>query len=761
MASRFFPGTARALALAVAMLLLVPVIAVIFSPKPDLLAEVPFGAIVLDSDNRILKIGLSPDQKYRLRVSLDEIAPEAVDALLNYEDRYFFQHPGVNPVAVLRALASLAGERRLGASTITMQVARLRGKLKTRTFLGKIRQVWQALVLERHYSKREILTAYLNLAPYGGNIEGIEAAARIYFNKPASALTSLESRSLAIIPQNPVARNPVGGAHFNLARQRLETSQISSAASTIPPLQIHKPARLPFLAPHLCMELLGAKSGEERIQTWISRDLQMMLEQNLKTFTRHGSRYGIRNAAALILDCRDMKAVALAGSANFHDKAISGQVDGTRARRSPGSTLKPFIYALALEEGLIHPMTMLADSPRSFGGYDPGNFDKGFRGPIPAHEALKASRNLPAIILTEKLRQPGLYGFLRQAGVDLENGPEHYGLSLVLGGAEVSMRELATLYAMLANRGIWRPASFHSGEALNPPARLLSPESAHLALAMLERDDAYIYSRGAKIPLLYKTGTSNGFRDAWTAGVIGQYVLIVWVGNFDNRANPHFVGASVALPLFQDIAVALGGKRVLSNPLNATGLNLEIARVCVSTGDLDNGHCGETVESPIVPGVSPIRDSGVLRPILVDKATGLRACVPKAAETEEIWWEFWPTDMRGIFAKAGIYKPDPPAWLPGCVPETSQGKPPRIILPKKNLAYHRALANSGFALPLQAASDPDVKTIHWFAGASYLGSAPPGEVFLWKTERVGAVEILAVDDKGASARVTCRIAILQ
>ncbi len=734
---------------------------------PPLLEGVPFGRVALDAEGGILRLRLAEDGRYRLRVGLDAVAPEAVRALLHYEDRYFFLHPGVNPFSLLRAAAQtwLGGSRRLGASTIRMQVARLRLGLRTASLSGKLRQIWAALLLERHHTKQELLEAYFNLAPYGGNIEGIEAAARIYFGKTAARLSELECHALAVVPQNPVRRAPAGGTEFQAARARLERELSGSGPEAlVPPLRVRSPARLPFGAPHLVTELLGdGPGGGGTVQTCIAPGLQRLLEETLAVHAARGYRYGITNAAAILVHAPTMQVRALAGSADFFSAAISGQVDGTRARRSPGSTLKPFIYALALEEGLIHPMTLLNDSPRSFGGYDPENFDKGFRGPLPAREALRSSRNLPAITLAEQLRRPGLYGFLRKAGVRLAQGPEHYGLALVLGGAEVSPRELAGLYAMLLNQGLWQPLRLTSDDRREPPRRLLSPEAAHVALRMLEREDLVLAGMGGTaLPVRCKTGTSNGFRDAWTAGSFGDYVLVVWVGNFDNSADPRLVGAEAALPLFMEIGRGVAARQPLRDRLRDAEreLNIVTLQVCAATGDLDISRCADTAETLFIPGVSPTRDSGVLRPLLIDRATGLRACDEASGGTTTVYWEFWSTEQRRIFAQAGIHKPLPPEWLPECRGADRRGnggKPPRILLPKKHVTYHHAGAR-GRGIPLQASTEADVKRVHWFAGAHYLGVSAPDEILFWRPPvGQGRVELVAVDDKGRSVRQVCRI----
>lgn len=739
---------------------------------PPLLEGVSFAREVLDRQGRLLRMGLTPDGKRRIHVPLEAVAPAAVHALLLYEDQYFFRHPGVNPLSLLRAAAAwLGGGRRTGASTITMQVARLRMGLASGSWHSKIIQIWTALLMERHYSKRQILEAYFNLAPYGGNIEGIEAAARVYFHKSAFQLTVQEALALTVIPQNPVRRHPLHGPRFASARALLAARWIMAgtgeeeepaAGETPPPLRIFSPSDLPFEAPHVAAELLAAPGADSIVHSTISLPEQHLLERMLARFAARGAAYGLHNAAALLVHAPSREIRALAGSASFHNAGIAGQVDGSRARRSPGSTLKPFVYALALDQGLIHPMTLLADSPRSFGGYDPENFDRGFRGPLPAHEALKASRNLPAITLAQRLRDPGLYAFLKSAGVALPHDEEHYGLSLVLGGAEVSMRELTGLYAMLWNQGLHRPLRLTSGTGEHEaPARLLSPEAACITLTMLEHAQERVRSGNRNIPLRFKTGTSNGFRDAWTAGLLGEYVLVVWVGNFDNSANPLLVGGETALPLFTDMARALGRLLPLHDTLaeRLSRLNVRSIPVCTATGDTDTSLCPDVTDTLFIPGVSPVRNSRIFQEILVDKASGLRACRPEPGRTERRVMEFWPSDLARIFAQAGIRKPAPPEWMPQCRPDNadSAGPPPRIRIPKAGVTYHLQLsAPHRSRIPLTASAAPDATVIFWFAGDTLLGSSPPDAPLLW-TPRPGSTELRAVDNLGRTARRTLRV----
>ena len=785
-------------------------------PRPPLLDGVNFSTQVLDRDGDLLRMGLTADDKYRVRTALDRIAPELVEATLLYEDRHFYRHWGVNPVSLLRAAQStyLSGGRRMGASTITMQLARLRFDINTTTLWGKIQQMERAFALERHYTKREILEAYLNLAPYGGNIEGVGAAALIYFQTKAADLNLTESLSLVGVPQNPARRNPLSASKKNahsLAGSRSRLSRIwleahpedaGNAFFHSLPLAVHSPAALPFLAPHASAEAVQADSGQGRtVHTTIDIHAQGLLESRIRGFAQRGEKQGLRNACAVLLHWPSMEVRALAGSADFHDPAIQGQVDGTKARRSPGSTLKPFIYALALDQGLIHPLSLLYDAPRSFKGYDPENADGSFRGPLSAKDALVLSRNIPAIALANQLTAPDLYAFLQKAHADLPKDREEYGLSLVLGGAEITPRRLAALYALLANRGVWKePVLFRSGieqestGAAAPPAptaaegqngqgaarpvasgtALLSPEAAALTLDMLRDNPSvqrvhYIGQNTPKLPAYWKTGTSNGFRDAWAAGIFGPYVLVVWVGNFDGRPNAAFTGAGAAAELFLDINGALDSSETLRDSALAhmAGLTLTRIPVCADTGDINTSLCPEQIPGWFIPGVSPIADSGIYRSILVDTATGLRACVEEEGRTRRETWAFWPSDLQRMFRQAGAGKKPPPPFSPECrtagengAEELPDGQPPRILSPKEGLVYHRSASRPGSGgIALDARADAGANTLFWFYENRFIGRSAPGTPLHWVPPGgTGTVRVL--DDFGRSASRGVRVELL-
>jgi penicillin-binding protein 1C len=745
---------------------------VAFCPQPPLYGEIGFSSAVQDRNGKLLRLALASDERYRLKVPLDDIAHSAIEATLLYEDRYFYSHPGFNPGALIRAAWStyVRRERVIGGSTISMQLARLRDSLDTRTIGGKLRQIARAVQLERHYSKDEILEAYLNLAPYGGNIEGIGTAALIYFDKPASRLSLPESMALAVIAQNPAQRNPAtarGYGEMMLARGRLvemwadEHSLSDTARSQLElPLAVRPNTNLPNIAPHFSRSVLAENVEQSSVHTTtLDARLQTILENHIENYTARRRSLGIENASAMLIDYRTMETLASVGSSDFFSDRIQGQVDGTRAKRSPGSTLKPFVYGLAIDHGLIHPMSLLKDAPKRFAAYTPENFDRGFMGPIVVRDALIYSRNVPAIELLAEVGHESFHQFLVAGDVSGLQSPDFYGLAMVLGGNELTMEELAGLYAMLANGGVSRSLiSVKDDDSNLSGKRLLSPEASFLVLDMLRAnprpDSIGISAASRPVPIAWKTGTSYAYRDAWTVGVFGPYVLAVWVGNFDGSGNPAFVGREAAAPLFFSIADSLSAnlpERYLDNEPRPD-LNLRKVEVCAGTGDLPGRHCPQTIPSWFVPGVSPIKVSDVHRAVHIDNASGERSCSYDPETTHVEVFEFWPSDISRLFRKAGIAIRQPPPWAASCSLDlrAANGLAPQITSPAARFTYHlRPHTIDDDRVPLTASADGDVKWLYWFANDSFLAKVRRDEPLFWQP-RPGDYDILAVDDLGRS-----------
>ncbi len=746
------------------------------APAPLLLEGVSFSPMVLDRHGKLMRLDLTDDDKYRQHAKLKLLPEHVPNAVLLYEDRHYYLHPGVNPFSLLRAVYStLTGTRRMGASTIAMQVARLRHKLVTNTISGKLQQMLMALQLVWHYGHDAVLEAYFSLAPYGANIEGIEAASRVYFQQSAQRLTPVEALALTLIPQNPHARSFKSGEKgrlvFHPALEKARTTLHGNwnlaypehkVPDKAPPLRIFSLKDMPMTAPHVSMELIQKirkdPQGPRTIQSTIDSAAQKTVQNGITQFITQSSMFGLRNATAMLLHWPSMEVRALVGSANFFNDSIDGQVDGTKARRSPGSTLKPFIYALALDQGLIHPQSMLMDTPKSFAEYNPENFDKQFQGPLPARDALRYSRNVPAISLAAQL-EPSLYTFLQRSKVGFEHTANYYGLSLVLGGAELRMRDLAGLYAMLANGGVWQtPRLTTERDPEEDIFPLLSPEASLATLYMLESSNfGYGNSQQRSMPLRFKTGTSNGFRDAWSVGVVGPYILAVWVGNFDNSSNSMLIGSRVAAPLYKNIAKALTWQENLHDLLADKHLdtNLVQIKVCRDTGDVQTDLCSEKISTWFIPGRSPIKNSNIYRKIWVDKDSGLRLCGPEP-NAQEMVWEFWPSELYQMFAEAGLYKPLPPAYAKPCPHGTEENHNAiSITSPREGITYHMSNTTQN-TLALMGTSTAHAKTLFWFVDHNYVGSSTPHTPFYWPM-KVGKHRLRVLDDLGQSHSIVLQV----
>ncbi|MDB6175255.1 MAG: pbpC [Chthoniobacteraceae bacterium] len=726
-------------------------------PRPPPLDGISFSQRVYDRNGRLLRISLTSDEKYRIETPFEKISPDLVKAALLYEDQHYWEYPGVNPLALGRAAIRWCsgGAKRGGASTITMQLARMRYGIRSRTPSGKLMQIYRALQLTRHYSKKEILTAYFNLAPYGKNIEGVGAASLIYFDKSARHLSLHEAVALSVIPQNPTRRtlrvneeNPAVKRATDRLYARLGRSDSDFQARSRP-----MPA---FLAPHFTTRLLREYPTRNAISSTLDLDMQRLLERRIAAYVESNRRLGIVNAAAMLVDSSRMEVIAQVGSAGFFNSTIHGQVDGTRSRRSPGSTLKPFIYALAMEQGLIHPLTMLKDAPSSFGGYNPENFDGEFVGPIKAADALARSRNIPAVGLDARLAHPTLYEFLKRGGVALPRSAAFYGLALPLGGGEVTMEELVRLYSAIANGGRLRPLSRTVPHQEIPGTRLFSPESAFLTLQMLGQvPRPGLGEPAGNDAVFWKTGTSHGFRDAWAVAVFDHYVMAVWVGNFDGKRNPAFIGRTCAGPLlFQMIdGVRHGGSTRVERVMPPAGSNLQEVEFCAVSGQLPTVACPHRVAGWFIPGISPITACEVHREVFVDDQSGLRLSVDDGSRAlhREVY-EFWPSNLLSLFERAGLPRRTPPPFLPGQIETAGRsGKAPSILSPLNHHSYSVRLGTTE-AITLSAQAESDVARLYWFVGKTFLGAVSSREALHWRpTGGPGEQTISVLDDHGRSS----------
>ncbi|MDR1910765.1 MAG: penicillin-binding protein 1C [Helicobacteraceae bacterium] len=750
-------------------------------PSPPLKDDLLFSTVYYDRNGALLRLSLAKDERFRVWTALDQIDENLIEATLLREDRYFYYHLGFNPFSLIRGgwITYVSQGSRQGGSTLTMQLVRMRHKLDTRSIGGKLEQIARAFWLELNYSKKEILEAYLNYAPYGRNIEGVGAASLIYFDKPPKKLALTEALTLAVLPQSPTiridkntsfvgeklftARNEL----FNNYRKKFNIDDEEAALFALP-FKLRQIENLPFRAPHfiefLAQEDYVAGRSPEVVHTTIDLNIQTLLETHIKNHIRQNAYRGVDNAAAVLVDTADMRVVAAVGSADYFSAAIGGQNNGFAAKRSPGSALKPFIYALAIDQGLIHPQTVLKDVPSAFGVYEPENFDGGFMGPLSAQQALVKSRNIPAVYLSSKLTSPNFYEFLKRAKISKMASEQHYGLALTLGGGEVTPLEVAKLYALLANGGVLSETRSRMDQPLEIGERLLSREASFIVLDMLSsapRIDGIVAESDA-LPIYWKTGTSRGFRDAWCVGLIGQYALVVWLGSFDNKPNPALVGAVSAAPLFFTISRSLKSTRSLRDPNRVAPSTIKRVEICLSSGDLATIWCKRRAKTWFIPGVSPIKVDTVYRPVWIDKTTKQPLCAGEdTANAQMKIYEFYSSDILALFRRAGLPKREPPDTS-RCRNRLIAGVAPSISSPLANANYAIRLSKPDErSVIFSATSDADAHYLYWFIDDEFIGVAKKGELLSWEPKKNGRFTVRAIDDRGRFDSRELKVSIIE
>ncbi|MCY4553936.1 MAG: penicillin-binding protein 1C [Candidatus Poribacteria bacterium] len=616
------------------------------------------------------------------------ISPLLHEAMLTTEDRWFYYHCGINPVSIATALYDnvKAGEVVRGGSTITMQLARLM-EPKARNVPNKLIEMFRAIQLELAYSKSEILNLYFNMLPYGGNIVGTGAASRFYFNKPQHAISLGEAALLATIPNAPERLRPdkfpenARQARAKVlnrlgARGQISEQQWQEALREPIPTKRHP---LPFKAPHLSRMLVNGNrwnteaTADGRIYTTIDAKVQETAVRILREYlnasavsiadSRRLQSHTTSTGAIVVMDTQSRHVLAMVGSHDFFDRSASGQINGTLAPRSPGSTLKPFVYALGIEQGLITPETLLFDVPVTYSGYEPVNYDGTYNGYITARQALARSLNVPAVNLHARLKNRTLHAFLKQAGISTLAPAKKYGLSMVLGGCEVNLLELTTLYTGLANMGEFAPYQIvisRNSRQLSAISRqqegVTLPENgfadsrepraeSHFRQHLLRKETSFIITEmltTSQLPvntvknpeafemtmnlpkIAWKTGTSYGHRDAWCIGYSPKLTIGVWLGNFDGKGAPMLSGADAATPVLFALFTALTRQdthRWFTQPEQ-----LKMRKVCALTGAPPSPHCPTRKNDVYIPGISPVKACAIHKSIYVDDVSGYSLC---------------------------------------------------------------------------------------------------------------------------------------
>ncbi len=727
-----------------------------------------YSQVVVDRNGRPLRAFANEQGVWRYQIELDRVSPHYLEALLTFEDRRFWWHLGVDPLALVRAAGSWLrhGYPVSGGSTISMQVARLLHP-HTKTLKGKAYQMLRTLQLEWHLSKAEILTLYCNIAPFGGVIEGVQAASFTYLNKPASELTRAEAALLAVLPQSPTRFRP--DLHPERARQardkvldRLVEFGVWSAAEAAYAKVEPVYARAHRIDTHagLLAERLRRKHQSAVVSTTIERSLQVSVEAVLGRYV--AGLAAPATAAALVVDNRTGDVLAYVGTGDFANLERAGHIDMVPVLRSPGSTLKPFLYGLAIDQGLIHAQSLLTDAPITWGDYRPGNFSGGFLGPVSATEALQRSLNVPAVDLLARYGPVRFSDRLANAGLTLVTPDGKPSPALILGGAGASLESLVQSYTAFANGGLVRPLRFTPEAPVHPGRYLLSEGAAWVVYDMLRgigRPSSVkrLNTMRQRDGIAWKTGTSYGMRDAWAIGFDADYTLGVWVGRPDGSYGVDNTGASAAGPLFYALVDHLMAKpRALERPSSVS-----LGSVCWPLGTRAESqapeHCQKRLDAWLVDELAPAtpleRNAPVAtNPLTVWVSEGHQyppECRPDTANPLAL--ALWPAAVEPWLAPRQTRAGQLPPLSPGCAPGLMDQRPLEIV-DLVDRAIFRAPGNRSGPVVLRLKTAGGTGHRHWYANGRYLFSHAAGASRNLTLNETGPLQLVVVDDAGSLAK---------
>lgn len=731
--------------------------------------EVTYSPVIAARDGTVLHAYLTRDQQWRMKARLDEITPGLRKAIVYKEDKHFYRHFGIDVLAVGRALFNnvFQGRRTSGASTITMQVARML-EPKRRSYGNKLVEMFRALQLEKRYSKDEILQLYLNLVPYGSNIQGVKAASVLYFGKSPDQLSLAEITALSIIPNRPNALvigrdNARIVAVRNKWLDRFGEACLFDAATIRDALaEPLNASRLPApdAVPQLSERLRRAYPGEAEIRSTIDETAQKKAEDLVHNYSASLKLHRIHNAAVVVLDNRTHEVIAYVGSPDFKDKLHHGEVDGVHALRSPGSTLKPLVYGLAFDAGQLTPRFVLEDVPINIAGYAPENYDMDYRGAVSVEDALRQSLNIPAVLTLRRLGMDRFNEALFRAGfLSVWHSRKKLGLSAVLGGCGVRLDEMAGLYSAFANDGRFVPprwtvpdSVWMKGKKTVPDSgiALVSPASAFMltqVLSELARPDLpSLYDKAGGVPkIAWKTGTSYGRRDGWSIGYNRRYTIGVWVGNFSGEGVPDLSGANTATPLLFQLFQAIDRRAPVPAPDMPPSLSFRL--VCKESGLLPDEHCTEQVMDYYIPGVSGNATCCHYKEVAVSadgKYAYCTSCMPASGYKLQQYPNLSPALAAFCDARGQAYSHMPP-HNPECG-RMQEGAAPLI----------RSLTDGGTylitdrgkqQLQLACMAGNDVQTVYWYVNDRFIGAAAARQPLFFVPED-RSIKISCTDDKG-------------
>ena len=700
---------------------------------PRHLFHVPYSTVVTDRNEELLGARIASDGQWRFPPR--NTTPEKIkECLITFEDKHFYHHWGVNPFAIGRAFYQNVKNKRIvsGGSTLTMQTIRL-ARNESRTFREKLIEMIWATRLEFRASKEEILSMYISHAPFGGNVVGLDAAAWRYFGHSADDLSWAESAMLAVLPNAPAmihlskGRKTLLDKRNRLLKQLLEKKTIDSSTYELAisePLP-DEPHPLPQIAPYLVSRFYQERNGEYSRST-INKGIQTQIEDLAERWSNEFRRSDIRNLAILVIDIPSNQVVAYCGNVHFDQKQGGNQVDVIQAPRSTGSILKPFLYYAMLQEGSLLPDMLLPDVPVNINGFTPQNFSMQFEGAVPASEALARSLNIPAVTMLQRYGVPKFHSFLQQIGLKTINrSSSHYGLSLILGGAEATLWDVTNAYAMMGRSLLQLPQ--RSCSLLLPTSRITESTDPFQPGAVWQTFDALKeVNRPEEIDwksipsmqtIAWKTGTSYGFRDAWAVGVTPRYAVGVWVGNATGEGQPGLVGAQTAGPVLFDIFNLLPSCSWFTRP---AGIFVE-AEVCRKSGHLKGRFCDETDTLLVLP--AGLRTEACpyhhLVTLSADESQRIyENCANTEPTLQKSWFTLPPVWEWYYKQHHPEYKPLPP-FKAGCGEDTFQ--PMQFIYPPMNarIKLPKQLDGSKGFLTVELAHNNPNASVFWHLDETY------------------------------------------
>jgi penicillin-binding protein 1C len=765
---RLWPWALRAItAINAAMVLLV--VAAYVVPLPD--RATGWSAVVEYRDGRPAYVFLSPDDKWRLHVELDRVDPRFVEALIALEDKRFWSHHGVDPLAIARAAWSdvTTGRRVSGGSTLSMQLARLY-EPRTRSLPHKAIDMFRAIQLDLRLPKQELLEEYLSRTPYGENLEGIESAAWSYFGHGPQHLTPVEIATLLAVPQGPRRYAPSTANTHRLQTRRDAilnkliaagvfqevdaSAALADAAINAPPDHLRS---MPREAAHAAIWLRSRHPRELRIRSTLDAGQQALVEKQVALRLSEFHAKNIHGTSIVVVDHHTRDVVALVGNLDFMDATHGGQIAMFDRPRSPGSTLKPMLYALAIDRGLALPQYLVADVPTQYGTYRPRNFDGDFAGLVTLKDALSRSLNLPFVDLLAELGVEQFVGELARMGVAGERAvPGQYGLSMVVGGIEVTPLELAGMYATLAEDGVYQPLRLTSNDRPGVPQPIFGRGAAYLTRETLSQKDRPDFPHrrdvnGVPAEIHWKTGTSFGFRDAWAVGSGPAYTAVVWTGNVDLKPSAELVGSEAAGPLLFDVleGVAQRSQRHLNG---APPDDLVEVEVCAYSGHIPGEACEHRVKVLAPVHAVPTTPCPYHQAFEVDGAgtAVVPACKQPTTAYHQQSFVVLPSAVTAWLTARNREVPEAPVFGQGCGAAVG-GAAPVILTPGEGqiVTMIQGLPAAAQHVPLSASSRAGQLT--WFVDGALVATAPASERVYWPPAP-GKHELVVTDDAGRKAR---------